>query len=501
MSTLPETSHRSEVRDGMRIDWDVADRRWTTASCCAPTSTAPSGTAGIRSSSATAPTPRASPSRRATRAPWERMVEQHPDVAAGSTNPYQSWEVVDPEKWVPGRLRRACAWTRAAAGARPACIDHFSPRETRTSTAASSGPATQPWSNGKVGLDGISYYAMNQWQVAALQPPHLAAMCIWEGAADWYRDATHHGGILSHVLGQLVRHAGQDRAVRAGRRAAPQPPSPASWCAATRRSARRSWPPTARDFGHEILASTRSTTPTTASARGPIGSASRCRCSAAGNWGGQGLHLRGNFEGFVALGRRGRSGSRCTASSTGRTSTPTTAWRSRSASSATSSRARTPAGSEQPPRACCRCATPTASASWSARSTSGRSRARAWTKLHLDPSERGARPQAPARGPARLLRRARRGRDASARRRSRQETEITGPSAAKLFVSSETADADLFLVLRVFDPGRRGGHVPGGASTRTRRSARAGCGPRTASSTRSSASRTGPTTPTTRPSR
>lgn len=33
-----------------------------------------------------------------------------------------------------------------------------------------------------------------------------------------------------------------------------------------------------------------------------------------------------------------------------------------------------------------------------------------------------------------------------------KETEITGPSAAKLFVSSETEDADLFLVLRVFAP-------------------------------------------------
>jgi predicted acyl esterase len=30
-----------------------------------------------------------------------------------------------------------------------------------------------------------------------LQPPHLAAICAWEGAADFYRDATHHGGILS----------------------------------------------------------------------------------------------------------------------------------------------------------------------------------------------------------------------------------------------------------------------------------------------------------------
>src|SRR5690606_8890412 len=32
------------------------------------------------------------------------------------------------------------------------------------------------------------------------------------------------------------------------------------------------------------------------------------------------------------------------------------------------------------------------------------------------------------------------------------DTEITGPLAAKLFVSSSTADADLFLVVRVFDP-------------------------------------------------
>jgi predicted acyl esterase len=33
-----------------------------------------------------------------------------------------------------------------------------------------------------------------------------------------------------------------------------------------------------------------------------------------------------------------------------------------------------------------------------------------------------------------------------------QETEITGPMAAKLFVSSSTRDADLFLIVRVFDP-------------------------------------------------
>jgi len=33
-----------------------------------------------------------------------------------------------------------------------------------------------------------------------------------------------------------------------------------------------------------------------------------------------------------------------------------------------------------------------------------------------------------------------------------QDTEITGPSALKLFASSATVDADFFVVLRVFDP-------------------------------------------------
>ena len=32
---------------------------------------------------------------------WQRMVAEHPDVASGSTNQYQSREVADPEKWVP----------------------------------------------------------------------------------------------------------------------------------------------------------------------------------------------------------------------------------------------------------------------------------------------------------------------------------------------------------------------------------------------------------------
>ena len=37
---------------------------------------------------------------------------------------------------------------------------------------------------------------MNSWRVAALNPPHLAAIVPWEGAVDLYRDVNRHGGIL-----------------------------------------------------------------------------------------------------------------------------------------------------------------------------------------------------------------------------------------------------------------------------------------------------------------
>jgi predicted acyl esterase len=58
--------------------------------------------------------------------------------------------------------------------------------------------ADQEWSNGKVGLLGVSYYASSQWRVAARKPRGLAAIIPWEGMSDYYRDRCRHGGILSN---------------------------------------------------------------------------------------------------------------------------------------------------------------------------------------------------------------------------------------------------------------------------------------------------------------
>ncbi|OGA19427.1 MAG: hypothetical protein A3G25_02885 [Betaproteobacteria bacterium RIFCSPLOWO2_12_FULL_63_13] len=55
--------------------------------------------------------------------------------------------------------------------------------------------AARDWCSGKVGMTGVSYLAIAQWQIAATQPPHLAAINPWEGLSDMYREFAFHGGI------------------------------------------------------------------------------------------------------------------------------------------------------------------------------------------------------------------------------------------------------------------------------------------------------------------
>jgi hypothetical protein len=285
---------KSEIRDGMRVDWDVpipmddglvlradvyrpvAEGRYPVILSYGPYAKGLAFQEGYPSA-------------------WQRMVSEHPDVAYGSTNQYQNWEVVDPEKWVPDGYACMRVDSRGT-GRSPGYVDHFSPRETRDFYDCIEWAGVQPWSSGKVGLNGISYYGINQWQVASLQPPHLAAMCIWEGAADWYRDMTHHGGILSTFWAnwydmqvKTVQHGLGERGPRS--RVTGEPVCGDLTLAEKELRERRC------DFGDDILAH-------------PLDDAYHKARSAhwdkitvpflsAANWGGQGLHPRGNFEGFV----------------------------------------------------------------------------------------------------------------------------------------------------------------------------------------------------------
>ena len=61
-------------------------------------------------------------------------------------------------------------------------------------------------------MAGISYFGEVQLIVAAEQPPHLKAIMPWNAPADFYREATHHGGIRQMFFHYLyVQRIGADR--------------------------------------------------------------------------------------------------------------------------------------------------------------------------------------------------------------------------------------------------------------------------------------------------
>jgi predicted acyl esterase len=323
-------------------------------------------------------------------------------------------------------------------------MEVWSPRESKDYYDSIEWAAAQPWSNGKIGLDGISYYAMNQWYVASRQPPHLAAICVWEGAADYYRDLARHGGILCTFLGTWFnrtlierQHGFGERGARSlvtGEPVAGPPTLPEDVLARNR-----------IDPGPEALA--RPLDGPYYRERSPQFDKITVPLLSAANWGGMGLHPRGNFEGYLAAAsprkwlqvhgdshfspfyrRDGETlqkrffGHFLKGESTGWDRQPPVQLHIRHPGETFVVR------DEQ---------------EWPLARTQ-------WTRFHLDPATR-ALSRAPASGAA--IDYDTRGDGVRFTLPPQAEAiEITGPVAAKLFVSSDTTDADLFLALRLFDP-------------------------------------------------
>lgn len=389
---------------------------------------------------------------------WRRLTVSHPEVLRGSSGRYQNWEVVDPEKWVPDGYACVRVASRGA-GRSPGFLDPFCARETRDFYLCIEWAGQQPWSNGKVGLLGISYYAINQWHVASLQPPHLAAICPWEGAADWYRDMARHGGIVCTFWDNWMRkqvitvqHGLGDRGpvhpITGLPVAGPETLSDEQ-LAAARVDLRRAI------LGHPLDgAYYRERSPEWSSVTVPLLSAA--------NWGGQGLHPRGNFEGFVRAASREKwlevHGLEH--------------WTEFYTDYGVGLQKRffdhylkgADNGWERQPRVLLQIRhpdrfVPRAEEAWPIPRTR-------WMRWYLEAASRTLAAEAPAHGAAADY-------DAAgdgvtfAGPPVGEETEITGPLAARLYVSSTTTDADLFAVVRAFDRAGREIDFQGALDPRT----------------------------------
>ena len=377
------------------------------------------------------------------KANWARLIKAAPEVLEGSSNRYQCWELVDPEKWVPDGYACVRVDSRGA-GRSPGVIDIWSAREARDFYHCIEWASVQPWSSGKVGLNGISYYATNQWQVGALRPPHLAALCVWEGFSDYYRELARHGGILSDFIQSWyarqvlrVQHGLGDKGPR---------------------STVTGEPVAGADMLPADVLAKNTTDPAGEALRRPLMddyyrarrvdfSSIEAPLLSAANWGGQGLHPRGNYEGFLAAGSKQKwlevhgdthfthfysnYGMGLQKRFFGRfLQDRDTGW-------------------DRQPRVTLNIRRPGERFELRAENEWPLARTQ-WTRIYLQPDG--------ALNSVLSTESAKRTYDAMGEELTfltpplREELEITGPVAAKLWLSSETTDADVFLVLRVYDP-------------------------------------------------
>ncbi|MGB6448039.1 MAG: CocE/NonD family hydrolase, partial [Xanthobacteraceae bacterium] len=118
---------KSEILDGMQIEWDapiamddgvalradvfrpIGDGKYPVILSYGPYAKGLSFQEGYKSN-------------------WARLTAAAPDVLKGSSNKYQNWELVDPEKWVPDGYACVRIDSRGA-GRSPGELDVWSARE------------------------------------------------------------------------------------------------------------------------------------------------------------------------------------------------------------------------------------------------------------------------------------------------------------------------------------------------------------------------------------
>lgn len=229
---------------------------------------------------------------------WEALKRRHPRILEASSCKYLAFETPDPECWVPDGYVVVKVDSRGA-GKSAGTLDVNSPAEFRDFYDAIEWAGVQPWSNGKVGLLGISYFGAGQWMIASLRPPHLAAILPWQGASDFYRDRTRQGGIFCNGFANRW----WNRSVLRDQHGNPDSPF-TDLVTGERNTGPDSFSPEQLranriDYVANILA--HPLDDAWYRARSPQFENIDIPALVVANWGGLGLHLRGTIEGYLRI--------------------------------------------------------------------------------------------------------------------------------------------------------------------------------------------------------
>jgi len=231
---------------------------------------------------------------------WAYLKKAFPQVFENSSGKHMSFETPDPECWVPHDYAVVRIDSRGS-GKSPGMLDVNAPAEYRDFYDAIEWAGVQPWSNGNIGLLGISYFAAGQWNVAALRPSHLKAMLPWQGTPDFYDGRTRHGGMfcsgfVGRWWGNVMRNQfGNAECTRKDLYSGERNNGPASFSPEELRANRVDYHESA--LSHPLKDEWYR-------ARMPDLSQIGIPALVVANWGGLGLHLRGTIEAYSDIASR-----------------------------------------------------------------------------------------------------------------------------------------------------------------------------------------------------
>lgn len=126
----------------------------------------------------------------------------------GWVSQYAVRESIDPVVWIKKGYATINGDSRGSWGSE-GDLEIFSQQESRDGHDCIEWISALPWATGKVGMIAASYLAIVQWGIAAQNPQHLACFVPWEGFTDFYRNYTHHGGMLETKLLHFTQWSGR----------------------------------------------------------------------------------------------------------------------------------------------------------------------------------------------------------------------------------------------------------------------------------------------------
>ena len=132
---------QTEIRDGMQIEWD-APIEMDDGIVLRADVFRPAGDGRFPVILSYGPYAKGAAFQEKYKSQWTRLIERAPEVLEGSSNKYQNWELVDPEKWVPDGYVCVRVDLRGA-GARRAISMSGRRARARTFTPASNGLASR----------------------------------------------------------------------------------------------------------------------------------------------------------------------------------------------------------------------------------------------------------------------------------------------------------------------------------------------------------------------